>query len=542
MPPGIERQLNNPRYYGKVFLLFAAYFLAARIGLSINPVNKFASLVWAPSGIAFAALLTQGVKIWPGVFLAAFFANFLNGAPLIPALGIATGNTLEPIVGAYLCAGPLKDFSIEKFEHVKRFLLCSVLLSTAVSASVGVASLSTANLIPPGQHGLTWFQWWVGDAIGILTYAPLLLVCWELEWKNSQLWKRPIEKILLTLSLMAANFLVFTGAFGPGITKHLKGPFVFPFLLWAVIRFGMPGAVFTSFLTSMFAIVATSLGHGPFGGLPPNDQALQLGIFITVVTMIQLVIASVVVDREKSKVRLAQTNAELSSALATRDLFFSIASHELKTPLTSLRLQLELLAKKLSNQTLQTQEPEELDKSIRISLRQVDSLTTLVDDLMDVASIRSGHFSLNPGLTDLAEVTEEIVARLAAQVAAANIRIELKLERKVTGPWDRRRMEQVLINLIGNAVKYAPGSVVRIEVTGTKAAARLVFHDSGPGIPRDVQSRVFERFERLKADLHTPGLGLGLFIVKSIVLAHKGSVHLESNEGRGTSFVVILPR
>lgn len=226
--------------------------------------------------------------------------------------------------------------------------------------------------------------------------------------------------------------------------------------------------------------------------------------------------------------------AETQAAVRLRDQFLSIASHELKTPVTALLLQLDALRRALRAAGAEDAAGPWPD---RIG-RQTRRLTRLVDDLLDVSRIESGRMRLDLDPCDLGELVDEIVARTQEH---GNARISVQSEGRVVGQWDRARLDQVVTNLIVNALKYGGGTPVLIAIASDGARARLSVHDEGKGVPLADQSRIFEAFERGSNTKHGGGFGLGLFIVKSLVDAHSGSVHVESEPGRGTTFVVELP-
>jgi signal transduction histidine kinase len=239
--------------------------------------------------------------------------------------------------------------------------------------------------------------------------------------------------------------------------------------------------------------------------------------------------------------RVHERTRELESALKSRDEFLSIASHELKTPLTSLKLQLQTLRRKIKPEQGLVPAPPELAKGLDIGAKHVNSIAGLVEDLLDVSRIQAGKFDLALGESDLSEIVEEVVARFAQQLAAAGCTPELHLEKQVKGVWDRHRLEQVVVNLLTNAIKYAPKKPIRVRTHLDGDIARLMVQDSGPGIENDLQKQIFERFERVNQDPHIGGLGLGLFIVRRIVEAHHGRVWVESKPGDGAKFIVELP-
>ena len=167
MKPGAPRDL------AKIALLAAIYILFARLGLMIQPVSAFATLVWAPSGIALAALLLFGYRYWPGIAIGAFVANVWTGAPVLVALGIAAGNTLEALVGNYaLRRIPGFRSTLDRLSDVLGLIVLAGAVSTTVSATIGTASLRLGGLVTPDRFAVTWRAWWLGDAIGVLIVAP----------------------------------------------------------------------------------------------------------------------------------------------------------------------------------------------------------------------------------------------------------------------------------------------------------------------------------------------------------------------------------
>jgi signal transduction histidine kinase len=232
---------------------------------------------------------------------------------------------------------------------------------------------------------------------------------------------------------------------------------------------------------------------------------------------------------------------KLKAALDSRDEFMSIASHELKTPLTALTLQLMLIERSGKSELKNTPFGEKLAESMLLSLRQVNSLTHLVEDLLDISSIRAGTFSLALGETNLAALVREVIKRFSEQLHVAQCTVRLDLQEHLSGRWDRHRLEQVVVNLVSNAIKYAPGRPIQITAQPMDARAILTVEDFGPGIEKDQHEKIFERFGRANSELNVQGMGLGLFIVKKIVESHGGTINVQSEIGKGSKFTVNLP-
>lgn len=228
-------------------------------------------------------------------------------------------------------------------------------------------------------------------------------------------------------------------------------------------------------------------------------------------------------------------------AIKVRDEFMSIASHELKTPITSLKLRLQIAARDFKPDEGKVPSIERLERLFSIGTYQIERLNSLVDDLLDVSRIQSGKMSMNLECADLASLLRNSIERLKEHIASASCDLQASLQDGIWGNWDPNRIEQVVVNLVGNAVKYAPSSKIQVTLSQVQDRAVFCVHDNGPGIPDEQQKRLFQRFERAGASKNIGGLGLGLYIVRQIVEAHRGTVRVESSPGTGTSFIVDLP-
>ncbi|HZI10940.1 MAG TPA: ATP-binding protein [Myxococcus sp.] len=257
-----------------------------------------------------------------------------------------------------------------------------------------------------------------------------------------------------------------------------------------------------------------------------------LGVVVVAVEVTGLVCA------RRSAEALAE---ELREALQTRDEFLSIASHELKTPLTSVQLQLQMLLRSVPPDA-----PGGLSTLVRqraeASLRPVTRLHQLVMTLMDVSRIRAGRLQLQEEVVDLTTLTQELVTRLQEDAALARCPVRLDAEDgPLAGRWDRLRLEQVLTNLLSNAFKYGAQRPVEVRVARDGGFARLTVRDHGIGIAPEDHERIFQRFERAVSERHYGGFGLGLWIVRQIVDSLHGDIRVESQPGQGATFIVRLP-
>ena len=238
---------------------------------------------------------------------------------------------------------------------------------------------------------------------------------------------------------------------------------------------------------------------------------------------------------------LESSRGELAQANRTKDEFLSIASHELKTPLTPLKLQLQMLKTAISRSGEQAFDPARARRAFDIADQQINRLIRLIDDLLDVSRINAGKLRLNREPIDLAALLRNTGEQYGPQLAAAGCQLELRTPDSLTVPLDPLRIEQVVINLLTNAAKYAPGSRVELSLETRDGLALIRVRDEGPGIPEEARHRVFERFERVHSKDQVSGLGLGLFISRQIVEAHAGRLEVASESGKGSTFSIQLP-
>lgn len=234
-----------------------------------------------------------------------------------------------------------------------------------------------------------------------------------------------------------------------------------------------------------------------------------------------------------------QLEVELRHSIEARDQFLSIASHELRTPMTSIQLQLQMARATFAKSG--TLPPDRLARLLDLSMRQLRRLGSLVESMLDVSSIQAGRLAVSRAPADLSQIAATAYERLRDQLEAAACTVTLDLAPELPGNWDADRIEQVVENLLANVIKYADGSDVTLTTRRSADGAQLVVADRGPGVPADKQCAIFERFERVGSRRSIGGLGLGLFIAKQLVEAHGGRIWASDTHGGGATFTLDLP-
>ena len=244
-------------------------------------------------------------------------------------------------------------------------------------------------------------------------------------------------------------------------------------------------------------------------------------------------------DRAAMSIESARRFAQARDAIRARDEFLTVASHELKTPVTSLNLQLETALRQTRQGGV---EIARVEQRLEAALEQVQRLAHLIDSLLDVSNVSAGHLQLSRAPVDLTAVVRVVVERFHAEAAVEGTTLTVDVTGPVVGAWDRARLHQVVSNVVSNAVKYGAHRPVLISVTSTDASAVLRIEDHGIGIAPEQYGRVFNRFDSLVSARHFGGFGVGLWMTRKIVEALGGSIDFTSERGQGSTFVVTLPR
>jgi signal transduction histidine kinase len=315
--PGLETNLSSKikpalLYLLKILILAVVIHLAARLGLSMAYVQVNTSPVWPPAGIALAALLLFGPEMWPGITLGVLLGSLLTKAPLNLAAGLSLGNTLEALA-AYYCLDRIVGFhrEIDRIRDVVGLALVS-LACTTIGATLGTTTLMlTGNGIWPNFWGI-WFTWWIGDLLGALVVAPLLLT-WAFFSTARANRRTYLEGATLLVLVAAFTWFVFSSLPPIGIFHQAMIYVIFPFVIWAALRFGQRGATIAITIVSGIAIWGTSQGIGPFSLESKNDSLVILQTFMAVVTLTALILAAATIERRKATDALRQRVDDLAT-------------------------------------------------------------------------------------------------------------------------------------------------------------------------------------------------------------------------------------
>jgi PAS domain S-box-containing protein len=297
----------------QLLALAAIYYLAARLGLSVASVQQNVSPVWPPTGVAIAAMLLLGYRMWPAVLVGAFFANLRTDAGVAVALGIAAGNTLEA-----LCATALLrrlDFhnSLDRAKDIFKFVLAAV-VATMVAATIGNLCLAFGHAAAWDRFGSLWSTYWLGDLVGALTVGPLLLT-WLTRTRDWLPRERYLEGLLVLLLLSVSALAAYGGPPQIKVQFYPLARLIVPFFVWAAFRLGRRGVTLATVVLSVIAVWGTAQGKGPYAGRTPNESLLILQLFLGSNAVTFLFLVAVVEERQASEKALRQREQQLNVAL-----------------------------------------------------------------------------------------------------------------------------------------------------------------------------------------------------------------------------------
>lgn len=517
-------------------VLLVVYFAAGKFGLAnFATIHPSAAAVWLPTGIALAALLLGGLRLTPAVFAGAFLVNVTTSGWIGSSVGVALGNTLEAVLGATLVvrfAGGCAAFS--SATGLLKFTALAGLLSTTVSASIGVVSLLLGGQAPEVDSPAIWFTWWLGDAAGAVLVTPLIVLWWTNRAWAGWTARKAGEAVLLLAVIGFVGSMTF---FHPALVRYPLTFLCLAPLVWAALRFG-PREIATALaVLAAVATTATAAGRGPFAIGAPNQSLLVLQAFLVLIAMTALPMAALTVERRALLERERAARAEADAASRAKDEFLAILSHELRNPLAAI----STAAAVLDTGARGGDHAAPLVASIR---RQSQHLARLIDDLLDIGRMTANKLILRKEPVELGDAVRRCVDVLATTRGLPNGRIELALA-SVWIDADPVRIAQIVENLIGNALKHTPvGKRIRVAVRDLGAVAELCVEDEGLGIRRELLPHVFEPFTQghQGLDRSAGGLGLGLTLARRLTELHDGTIEARSGGAdRGSAFIVRFP-
>ena len=511
----------------------AVYIAVGKIGLHWAVIHPSATAIWPASGLALASVLLLGTYVWPAVFLGAFVVNLTTAGSVISCLGIALGNTLEAVLGALLvnrfASGRM---AFDRPQTTFAFAAVGGGLSTMVSATIGVTSLAATGYLAWTNAPSVWITWWLGDATGIVIFAPVAIL-WISNWRLAWAGRKILEFTALIFSVLLVGNLVF-GVWSLRLPDHNPLEFLcIPLILWAAFRFGRRVAATTTAVLSVLATSGTLEGHGPFAINSPNDSLLLLQAFVGVVSVLSIGVAATVWERKRAERLLRESEQRLTRYTTYLEQFVYAASHDLQEPLRQVGMFTELLAKRYHK------DGPEVAQWVEFVTQGVRRMSELIKGLIPFASLvgTERHSLVAVKMNDAITTAQENLATVIDDAGAIVFADDLP-----TVMGEPAQLILLMQNLIANAIKYRSEESPRVHIEGMRGSKEWIFsvRDNGIGIEPEYHDLVFGLFKRLH-NRTTPGAGMGLGIAKRIVELHGGRIWVDSALGQGSTFYFTIP-
>jgi signal transduction histidine kinase len=532
-------------YAGGLVAIGVIYFALAKGGLALASIHPSATPIWPPTGVALAAVLVWGYRAWPAIFTAAVIANATTAGSVATAIAIATGNSLEAVVGAYLInrwSSGCNTFSTP--NSVAKFALICFVIATPISASIGLTSLATAGYIERTNFANAWVTWWLGDVTGALVIAPVIVL-----WASSHYHASNRNEFWETVGVLATAAAVGLIAFSPLIeqtpSRDPLGFLVILPMLWAALRRGPRDTATVVLVLAGMTIWGTLNGGGPFTTADLNASFLLVLMFLISITVPSLLLSADVEVRKKAEESLRRAQIELERkvaertqalelANATKSRFLAMASHDLRQPLHALGLFVAQL-----RSPLKSGERTKTIERVDATRKEMDEM---INSLLEFSRLNAGI--LRP------KITEFPIARLLQQIETtfdqATREKGLRLRVRRSDAWvrsDAMLLERILLNLVSNAVRYTLRGGIIVGCRRRGEMLRIEVWDTGPGIPDDHKQNIFGEFFQVPGPERNRhgGLGLGLAIVDRLRLLLNHQIDLASTVGRGSRFAILVP-
>lgn len=490
-----------------------------------------ATPIWPPTGIALAAVYIYGYHLLTGIFVGAFIINLLATGSFLAAIGISTGNTLETFVAVYFLRRVGFDSQLIRYRDVIAFVGIAALGSTFVSATIGVLTSWSLGIIPSADVLSAFRTWWGGDALADLVISPLLLMVWRPQEKFKISFHKLAEESLVYVVIVALCVLLQMGL--TDVSLFLRPQTLYPVLLWAAFRLPLRGIHAAILLISLIMSWGTAMDRGPFFSTENHvENFFGLQMYLATIAITFLFVGALITQWRKAEDNLRR-------ALADRDDFLAIVSHDLKNPISTILLNAQILSITLDKNEM----PRNLRRQVEIFMRAGNQMKNLVENLLDTAKVESGTFFLELQLVNAKTMIDESFEMFKQQAAEKRIKLISQIEGSDYQIYcDHYRTLQVLSNIVGNALKFSPtDGTICVYVDEIDRVAHFCIEDSGPGIPENELPHIFDRYWQGKR-VGKSSVGLGLAIAKGIIDAHGGRIWVDNRKsGSGARFHFTLP-
>lgn len=523
-----------------------AYYAGAKLGLAYAVVGGAVSLVWPSSGIALVALLVMGSAVAPGIAIGSVLANTSVGVPLPVATVIGLGATAAALMATWLLKRVAGfQIALDRIRDVLAFVMLAAMVSTAVSALVGATALLGGGQMSRTEYGAAFLKWWLGDMMGVLVVAPPLL---SLLTRPGPLRsaRQTVEACGLAVAIVGVSYLIFGATELAGHGYYPAALAIFPFIIWAALRFDLPGASLSTLVVSIVAIWGTTNGIGPFAAESPVDSLVRWCAFANVVAVTGLLLVATHAQEKRAHRLLRASHLELERRVQERTQDLERANHELKQQMAQRRLleaelirigdqQQRRIGRELHdslgqhltslgfycttlNQALQTHHhPAAADAATIVELvKQASLMTRKIAHGLDPVAMESG--GLTVALQGLAQTTRSLhdidcTLRIASNVDPLDPPVQINLYRAAQ-------------EAVNNALKYSQGRHIWIDLEREGGMQRLSISDDGVGVDPERMARAS---------------GLGLHSLRHRASLLGGSCMVTRNALGGTTVAISYP-
>lgn len=506
--------------------LTAAYFGLSLLSHDLGLIGGDVAPLWPAAGIATAALFLWGMGLWPAVVIGSFLDNWLSGNGAYVSLVAATCGGAATILAVWLLRRSRLEPALDRIPHVLK-LFWVALASPTPTALVGTAAIVLGRGgVPMDDYLLGVLVWWLGDAIGIILVAPVVLT-WLGRPDAYSPSCGPWELAAIQVTALLSALFVF--APHPEWMEDIVGrpPLIFlivPPLIWAAMRSGPKGTALALLLVACAAVLRSAFGQGPFANGPLVPRLVVLDMFLLATSLTMLLLAAAVSVSRRLILDLRTASREKAN-------FVAAIRHDLAHPLQAAGLFITILRRR------------PMPATTRRLLGRVETALGAMEgtlaNLREVTALDAGGRAVERQKVRLAEITDQLAAEY--ELLAHSRGLEFRyVPSQAMVETDPQLLARILRNLLTNALRYTGEGCILLGCRRSGSDILVQVRDSGPGIPPEAQSRLFEAFQRGHVDI--PGEGLGLAIVRNLALALGHRIELSSSPGQGTIFSVRLPK
>jgi signal transduction histidine kinase len=552
----------------EVLVVAAVYWGGARLGFQLAFANRNVTAVWPPTGIAVAAVFLLGPRAWPGVLVGALAANITNGASVETAIGISIGNTLAPLIAAYLLRRAGFRAELDRVVDVVN-IVAAGLLGMLVSATLGTTALLLTGALT-GSYASAWTVWWIGDSMGVIIFAPAILTFVAARRRLPTTRALQIEGLAFLIGMPVIAALLLT-------SMVPLWYLITPLTLWGALRFRQPLAALTVGLVSSVSIVVLVNGFGPFNyaNLEPTTRVATLQLFNATLALTVMLLTAIADERSKAwselqsaahdledRVRersdelvlaqrsIAEANEREAAALrvsvqrishleSIKSDFLRLASHELRGPVGIVRGYVEMLLDGTFGELPPTTRP-----AMSVLDEKAAHMGRLVDQMLETARLEGEHPPSVRRPVDLAQLLRQAVDSTASTASPKHTFIVDGDGAPQIIVADPEQIATVLTNILDNAVRYSPdGGAIHVRSESRDGKVSVSVSDAGIGIAEEDIGRLFKSFSRVVTpdNASIAGTGLGLYISRRLALLNSGDLHVASAPGEGSTFTLMLP-